>query len=193
MKRDPVLFRPANMQDCYLIARLYSISSDGVADYVWSTLAEPGQDLLDVGRRRYEREDSDFSYRNCTMAEVDGEIAGMLVAFPIHTDPDSEPEKDPVLAPFSKLEEDNSYYICGVALFKDFRGNGIGSQFMQLAELKAKELGLGKTSLIVFEKNKGALRLYERLGYRETARELIVPHPLIHVDGEAILMVKELT
>ena len=187
-----VHFRPAGKQDCGDIARLYAISSDGVANYVWSTLAEPGEDPADVGRRRYEREDTQFSYRNCTIAEVDGATAGMLVAFPINVDPEAEPETDPVLAPFSKLENDDSYYICGVALFERYRGNGIGSHFMRLAEEKANALGLEKTSLIVFEQNQGAKRLYERIGYKETAREKVVPHPLIHVDGDAILMVKQL-
>ena len=64
---------------------------------------------------------------------------------------------------------------------------------MQLAEEKAKALGLEKSSLIVFEQNQGATRLYERLGYKETARAKVVPHPLIHFDGDAILMVKQLS
>lgn len=68
-------FRPACVDDCARIAALYRISSDGVADYIWTTLARPGQDILDVGRQRYERENSAFSYRNCTIAEVDGAVA----------------------------------------------------------------------------------------------------------------------
>lgn len=187
-----VNFRPARKEDCATIARLYSISSDGVADYVWTQLAEPGENILDVGRRRYEREDSVFSFRNCTIAEVDGKIAGMLVAFPMQVDPAAEPDSDPVLAPFSRLEEDGSYYICGVAVFEQYRGRKIGSRFMQLAESRARELGLNKISLIVFEQNEGAWRLYDRLGYREAKRETIVPHRLIHFDGDAILMVKTL-
>ena len=100
-------FRPASKVDCGDIASLYSISSDGVADYIWTKLAEPGEDILDVGRRRYEREGLAFSYQNCTIADIDGQRVGMMVAFPMHVDP-SEQEDDPVLVPYSKLEEDNS-------------------------------------------------------------------------------------
>jgi ribosomal protein S18 acetylase RimI-like enzyme len=64
---------------------------------------------------------------------------------------------------------------------------------MQLAETHAIAKGLQKLSLIVFEQNAGAKRLYDRLGYREVAREAIVPHPLIHYSGDAILMVKEIS
>lgn len=63
-------FRPAEKSDCRAIAFLYSISSDGVADYIWTKLAQPGEDILDVGRRRYEREDTLFSYQNCTVVIV---------------------------------------------------------------------------------------------------------------------------
>jgi len=183
--------RPARKEDCRTIAALYSISSDGVADYIWTQLAEPGEDILAVGQRRYEREGTLFSYENCTIIEIDGRIAGMLVAFPMHVDPSGE-ETDPVLAPYSRLEEDNSYYICGMALFPEHRGGGIGTRLLALGEEDARASGLQKTSLIVFEQNAGAKRLYDRSGYKEVKREAVYPHPLIHHTGDAILMVKGL-
>ena len=192
MDSAEVRYRPASKAECGIVARLYSISSDGVADYIWSKLAAPGEDLLEVGRRRYEREGTDFSYENCTMAEIGGEVAGMLVAFPMTVDPEADSEADPVLVPFDRLEEDNSYYICGVAMLPEHRGRGVGSRLMALAEEQAQMLGFGKLSLIVFEQNVAAHRLYQRLGYKEVAREPVVPHPLIHFTGDAILMVKHI-
>jgi ribosomal protein S18 acetylase RimI-like enzyme len=183
--------RPAVRSDAAAIAALYRISSDGVADYIWSKLAGPGEDLLSVGRRRYERENTPFSYQNCTIVESGGAVAGMLVAFPMAVDP-GHVEEDPVLAPYGALEEDESYYVCGVALFPEHRGRGLGTRLMGIAETEAIARGLAKTSLIVFEANEGAKRLYERLGYRETARAAIVPHPLIRHTGDAVLMVKRL-
>ena len=185
-----VIFRAARKTDCRMIAKLYSISSDGVADYIWTTLAGPGESILDVGQRRYEREGTPFSYENCTIVEVDGGIAGMLIAFPMHVDPNEPGTDDPVLAPYAKLEEDNSYYICGIAILLPFRGRGIGSALLQRAEKDAVSRGYDKTSLIVFEENRGAKRLYDRFGYAEVARAAIVTHPLIHHSGDAILMVK---
>ena len=184
--------RPARKSDCPAIAALYRISSDGVADYIWTKMAEPGEDILKVGQRRYEREESLFSYCNCHVVESDGEVIGMLVAFPMHVDPAEEEETDPVLSPYSKLEEDNSYYICGMALIPEHRGTGIGTQLLQLAEQHARQNGFSKLSLIVFEQNVGAKHLYDRFGYKEVKREAIYPHPLIHYSGDAILMVKSL-
>ena len=188
-----ITFRPAEKPDSREIALMYRIASDGVADYIWSTFAQPGEDLLDVGQRRYEREDTDFSYQNCTMAVANDEVVGMLVAFPMHANEDPDPDMDPVLAPYFILEEANSYYVCGVAVLPDQRGQGIGSRFMALAEKHAMGEGLSKTSLIVFEKNVRAKQLYERLGYVEKKREQIVPHELIRYTGDAVLMVKGLS
>lgn len=183
--------RPARKADCRRIAQLYRISSDGVADYVWSRLAAPGEDLLEVGRRRYEREGTPFSYRNCRLVELHGEVIAMLVAFPMHVDPDDR-ESDPVLVPYRVLEEDASYYVCGMAVEAAHRGRGIGSALLRDAEREARARGLAKLSLIVFEQNAGAVRLYLRNGYAERARHPVVPHPLIHYTGDALLMVKTL-
>jgi ribosomal protein S18 acetylase RimI-like enzyme len=186
-------YRPAEKADCRAIAQLYSISSDGVADYVWSKLAASGEALVDVGARRYAREDSVFSYRNCTVATLGSEVIGMLVAYPLNAGcGGDDSEADPVLAPYGKLEEDGSYYVCGVAVFPEYRGKGIGTDFLQLAERQARQQGKRKLSLIVFAENSGAKRLYERLGYREKLREPVVPHPLIRCSGDALLMVKAL-
>ncbi len=183
--------RPARKSDCRRIAELYRISSDGVADYVWTKLAQPGEDILDVGRRRYEREGTPFSYENCKMVELDGEVIGMLVAFPMEVD-EVRQETDPVLVPYSMLEEDRSYYICGMAVEEGHRGKGVGRALLNEAERTCRQMGFSKLSLIVFEQNVGARRLYERVGYVERRRHPVVPHPLIHYTGDALLMVKEL-
>jgi len=191
MLESTYTLRPARKSDCRRIAELYRISSAGVADYIWAKLAEPGEDVLDVGRRRYEREGTRFSYENCKMVELGGSVVGMLVAFPMEVD-EGYVETDPVLAPYGALEEDQSYYVCGMAVDPEHRRKGIGRTLMAEAERTCRELGLRKLSLIVFEKNADARRLYERLGYVEKGRHPVFPHPLIHYTGDALLMVKEL-
>jgi ribosomal protein S18 acetylase RimI-like enzyme len=190
---DRVVFRPARKEECRTIARLYSISSDGLSDYIWTSLAGPGEDILDVGEKRYSNEELLFSYKNCLVAEHEGGIMGMLVAFPMHLpeNPGADAEIDPVLIPYTILEKDNSYYIMGVAVFPEYRGKGIGTRFLELAAGKALEYGLPQLSLIVFEQNEGAKRLYERHGFYEIMREGVVPHELIHYTGCALLMVKD--
>ena len=185
------LVRPARKSECRRIAELYRISSDGVADYIWTKLAQPGEDILDVGRRRYEQEGTPFSYQSCKMVELHGSVVGMLVAFPMTVDEEYK-EADPVLVPYSVLEEDRSYYICGMAVDEEYRGEGIGTGLLDEAERSGRRLGFRKLSLVVFEQNVRARRWYERHGFVEKLRHPVVPHPLLHYTGDALLMVKEL-
>ena len=185
-----VNFRPARRKDCMTIARLFQISSEGVADYVWSQYDCPGMSLLEIGAQRYARENTDFSYRNCLLAVRDGRTVGMLHSFPIAAG--GEAASDPVLRPYSELELPGSLYISSLAVFPQHRGQGIGRRLLQAAHRKAQLSGHANASLICFEGNEGAMRLYRREGYRPVARRAIVPHPMIPHEGDAVLMARSI-
>lgn len=190
---DQPTFRAGRRGDARVIAELYRMAAGGVADYIWDGLRQPGDDVLDVGERRFARDGEDFSYRNATLAERDGGVIGLLHAYPMFVDPEFDPAGiDPVLRPAAELEEDASYYIAGLALRPDCRSQGVGTALMDVAEAQARDRGLEKLSLIAFEENAGSVRLYLRLGFAITDRRALVPHPMIHYGGDALLMVKRL-
>src|SRR5919107_5729412 len=85
MNEPGVTFRPATKGDSLRIAELFSISSDGVVDYVWSTLAPdyPGLAPVEIGAVRYAGEEGNFSYTNCVVAEREGEVIGQLCTYPV--------------------------------------------------------------------------------------------------------------
>lgn len=191
------LIRPAVKADALAIAKLFLISSDGLAAHIWSKSVQPDEALEAVGARRYAREGVDFSFENCLIAESDGELAGMLHSFAMHEAPNgapaAEPEADPVLMPYLELEDYGSFYVSGLAVVEKFRGLGLGTQLMAEAETRARALGLPRVSLICFERNEGAQRLYKRLGYRALMRRAVVPHPMLRYgDGDAVLLAKEI-
>ena len=70
--------------------------------------------------------------------------------------------------------------------------SGCGVEVDGVGRTTGVQKKLNKLSLIVFEQNAGAKRLYERLGYREVARKAIYPHPLVHFTGDAILMARDI-
>ena len=190
-----VSIRPAIKDDARAIAELYQIAAEGVADYVWATLADdyPGLSGVEIGAARYARANELFSYENCFIAEVDRRIVGLSMGFVTVADGEPLPDDfDPVLRPYAELEEDGSLYIAGLATYEGFRGQGIGTPLMERTELRAREEGRPSLSLIVFEANTDAKRLYDRLGFKEKDRRAIIPHPLIHVTGDALLMVRPL-
>ena len=54
-------------------------------------------------------------------------------------------------------------------------------------------MGRPRVSLICFEANTNAMRLYRSEGYRDFDRRPIVPHPDLHyTDGEAVLLACDL-
>ena len=187
-------FRAATTEDCYELASLFRIASSGVADYMWSTLAPkyPGLTPLEIGARRFAREEGNFSFRNCVVAEQDGVVIGMLFTFSIEEghEADNEPT-DPILKPYEELEVAGSFYICALALFPGFRGRGVGTKMLSIAREQARQRGFSTLSLLVFEQNEGALRLYERSGFEVSGRAPVVPHELIDHTGDVLLLVSE--
>jgi len=186
-----ITIRQAAREDCARIARLYMIASDGVAEYIWSRVDDPDSSLLEIGERRYAREGAALSYQNCLVAENDGSVVGMMLSYPMvgRDSDDGFSEPDPVLAPYAELEDRGSLYVAALAMFHEHRRLGIGTGLLAEARRRARALGLERLSLICFEKNTKALRLYERIGFRELARHPVVPHPFLNYrEGDAILL-----
>ena len=206
---ERVIIRPARPADCGDIARLFLLSSDGLAEYIWGQAGPEGASLLGIGRQRYAREGVAFSYQNCLVAEQHGKVIAMLHSFVIPpkdkagdeaaNDPANDPandngeEAEPVLQPYAELEDPGSLYVSGMAVYPEHRGRGLGRELMAQAQARAKELDLPRISLICFEDNETAMRLYRRLGYVEVDRRPVVPHPSLHYSaGDAVLLVRGL-
>jgi ribosomal protein S18 acetylase RimI-like enzyme len=187
-----VVLRPARRGDCRRIAELFRVSSDGVADYVWSTLQAdyPGASLIEIGERRYARENTAFSYQNCLVVEQHGAVIAMLHAYVIAASEgaSAHADVDPVLRPYAELEAPGSLYISGIAVAPEWRNQGLGTRLLAAARERARRLGCPSLSLICLAQNAGARRLYEREGFTAIDRREIVPHPMIHGTGEALLM-----
>ena len=193
------IIRPATVKDARDIASLIAISSDGVAVIEWTEAAvTEGVEPLDIGERTYRNPDGNYSWRNCTIVEKNGKVAGMLLTFGMPVAEARDPRQRPtiddanVFAPYMYLEEPDSWYVCGVALYPEHRGQGLGTRLMQLVNEQARQNGFEKVSLVAFAQNEGSVRLYQRLGYEIVDRAPIIPHPLIHHEGEALLMVSRL-
>lgn len=184
---DKPTYRPAQKSDSRFIAEMIDVSSDGIALIDWTETAQAvgNKNALAVGAEKYSSDKGDYSYRNCYIAELSGRMAGMLLSFAMNArepgDIVSAPPFDgtDVFAPYKYLEEPDSWYICGVAVTPEHRGRGIGRELMQIARLQAIKHDYARLSLVVFEENRRALRLYKDLGYMVIKRAPIVPHPLI--------------
>ena len=188
-----VVFRPARHDDAHEIARFFQITSEGGADYIWSLIAQPGEDLLEVGAARYAREGVNFSYENCLIAEHQGRVIGMMHSYVMRHDPHAEPVTDPVLAPYADMEIPDTLYISSLALDEGWRNQGLGATFLQAAQARCDALGLDGLSLIDYAANTGARRFYERHGFHIVKTCQITPHPLFRVTWQSYLMSRPVT
>jgi ribosomal protein S18 acetylase RimI-like enzyme len=188
-------FRPATIDDAASLADLVQFASEGMALYLWTKAARPGQDPWDAGRERARRETGAFSYRNAVLCEVDGQVAAGLVGYPLPDRP--EPMRDDMPAMFVPLQElenlaPGTWYVNVLAAYPEHRGHGLGTALLGIAETLARDAGRRGLSIIVSDANTGARRLYERCGYREIARRAKVKNGWEAAGSEWILLTREL-
>ena len=72
------------------------------------------------------------------------------------------------------------------------RGKGIGGLLLAYAESLARSSGNTQLSLIVFDQNLGARRLYERFGFHAVAQRPIIKEDWVCESSHSVLMVKSL-
>lgn len=76
-------------------------------------------------------------------------------------------EKDESLGILWSLKySENTLFIADFLVYDQFRGKGYGKESLKLLETQAKELGLSKIMLHVFQFNSSAYHLYEHMGYK---------------------------
>lgn len=169
--------RNATPEDADTLAKLINYAGEGLPYYLWEKMAEAGETPWDVGRRRAQREEGSFTYKNATVADVDGEAAACLIGYVIGDEPVPIDETmPPMFVPLQELENLalSTWYVNVLAAQPHFRGQGIGTRLMDVAEQRAKDAGCAGLSIIVSDANTGARRLYERCGCVERATRPMV-------------------
>jgi ribosomal protein S18 acetylase RimI-like enzyme len=194
---DAITVRPAKKADASDIALLVNIATHGGPAQRWAAdeRVKDAYDPAEIGRLSVLGEEAPFSWRNATMAEADGEIAGMLMGY---REPDeAEPLPDdlpPFLRPIYELEAEAAgcWYIAMLGVHLGWRGRGVGSRLLDVAETKGEATAARGLALISEDLNAGARRLYARRGFAIRSRRKMVRFPGGGPAGEDwLLMVKD--
>ena len=186
--------RRATKEDGRALAELVDIAGDGIPSHLWSRSAKAGQSPVEVGVERVSRENANFSYRNAVVTEVEGTVAAMMLAYRL---PDEQADVNlddlpDLIRPLVELELEvpGSFYINALAAYPEYRGLGLGTRLLEAAHTLASKAGCETLSLEVFSQNKGAVRLYERHGYKTLASLPVEPHPSHPHGGDVVLMTR---
>jgi ribosomal protein S18 acetylase RimI-like enzyme len=122
------------------------------------------------------QENTHYSYRNTFIAELDGEIAGMMIAVDGKNYRFQRENMYPQLkglfdVAFGKgweeMEDEakaGEYYIDSLAVSLPYRNQGVGTALIEKAKEMAREKGIGVVTLAVEPENR-AKRLYQQLGF----------------------------
>lgn len=177
MELDPPL-RTARTDDALALAELVNMAGEGLPLYLWTKMAEPGEDPWLVGQRRAQRDNASFSHKNAVVMEEAGRVVAGLIGYRLPDVPDPI-DYETMPAMFIGMQElenlaPRTWYVHVVAAVPEMRGRGIGTKLLSLAEELARETESSGMSIIVADSNEGARRLYERVGYREAGRRRAV-------------------
>ncbi len=186
--------RPATFRDATHLAALVDIAGEGLATYFWGQMADVGQSPFEIGRMRAQRDTGSFTWRNAHVAEVDGDIAGALVGYRIAESAADEDLADvpDIIRPLAELEAlaPGHWYVNVLAVFPEYRGRGIGRALLDRADAIGKAEAPAGMTIIVASENEGAVRLYERCGYRTVSRRPVFPFPGWGRGGDWVLLTK---
>lgn len=184
--------RRATAADAAALADLINMAGEGLPHYFWQEMAEEGEDPWELGRRRQAKKAEQGQV--FVVDEGAGAIAALTgyqtPAVPVVIADDAPP----MFRPLHELENLalSSWYVNVLAAYPEQRGRGHGSRLLGLAEDIARELGLSAMSIIVADQNTGARRLYQRIGYVETARRVMVKETWQCDSDQWVLLIKQL-
>ncbi|MEH6471759.1 MAG: GNAT family N-acetyltransferase [Halopseudomonas sp.] len=188
--------RRATPADAADLALLIDLAGEGLPHYLWSLQCEPGGEPILIGVERAGRASGGFSYNNAHVVEIDHQLAGMLLGYRLD---DPEPlaglEQSPAqVRPLLELEAEvpGSWYINAIATGESFRGCGVATELMALADQLGRQSGATELSLIVASDNATAMRLYRQLGFQPQARRALQVWLGCAHDGDWVLMTKRL-
>ena len=186
--------RPAIAADALALAELVNMAGEGLAYHAWAKLAAPGEDPWEVGRRRAARDTGSFSWRNATVVESGGTVAGCLIGYvlPAKPEPIDYTTMPPMFVPLQELENlaPSRWCVNVLAVYPEHRGRGLGTQLLALADRKSAEAGADGLSITVSDSNAGARRLYERVGCQEVAQRAMVKEDWRNPGLNWVLLVK---
>ncbi len=175
--------RKATINDAPLIAKVVAmaIGEDGVRHYC-------GYDHQSVLEEIARLENSQYSYRNTLVAEIDGISAGAAVAY---DGADLYKLRDVTLKHIfdrtgktHNIEDEtdaSEVYLDSIAVLPEFRGLGIGKKLLlALKEIAFKEYGKNLGLLVDFE-NPDAERLYKSVGFERMNVKDFLGHKMWHL------------
>ena len=181
-----MIIREATREDSWAIANVVLLAIGVNIEHLELHTSPFNYELI---KTLAEREDSQYSYKNCYVCEVDGAVVGAVCSY------DGSRLYELRKALFEELQrkgttlnkkitdecESGELYIDSLAVFKEYRGRGIAKALISRVEEKSRELKIPVLGLLVDNENPNAAKLYTSLGFRPINIREFMEIPMIHM------------
>lgn len=175
-----ISIRKASAEDAPLIALVLAMALGG----------DESHPLFDIFCRMAQRDDSQYSWRNTFVAEIDGAAAGAIVGYDGARlyelrRPLEEAIRD-INGGVFNIEDETSageFYIDSLAILPQYRGMGIAKSLMEYVRERVFAEGFDKVGLIVDYGNPRAEGLYESIGFKRVNPTTFLGHDMWHMQA----------
>ena len=178
-----VEFRRAAVDDAAIVAHIVAMAFG--EDLTRRLCGDAGETLFEELVRR---DDTQYSYRNVLVCEVDGEVVGAVCGYDgarLHEL--RAPVLETILMRCGAMPEvadetsAGEFYLDTLGVLPQVRGRGLGAELIRRMRDEAFAEGHECVSLLVDEDNRAAERLYERLGFRRSDEVDLLGHKMFRM------------
>ncbi|MEG1573890.1 MAG: N-acetyltransferase [Bacteroidales bacterium] len=182
------IIRDASLEDAEDIAKIIMLAfySD-----LCNTISNGNGDsgAFDLLKELASLPDSQYSYRNTIICEVDGKTAGGICGYDggklhvLRKQLIASLQKRGWRTPDNLTDEtkEGEFYLDSLAVYPDFRGMRIASDLIDAATARAARMGFHYAGLLVDIENPEAEKLYTRLGFSRIDTTLFLGHSMYHM------------
>ena len=175
-----ISIRKASAEDAPLIALVLAMAMGG----------DESHPLFDIFCRMAQREDSQYSWRNTFVAEIDGAAAGAIVGYDgARLYELRRPLEEAIMdinGGVFNIEDETSageFYIDSLAILPQYRGMGIAKSLVEYVRERVFAEGFDKVGLIVDYGNPRAEGLYESIGFKKVNPTTFLGHDMGHMQA----------
>lgn len=185
--KEAILIRQGLPEDAPTIAGLMMTAwGDGICDYLQGE-NHNREDLHELLTMICRRENTQYSYRNALLAQVDGTTVGLALSYDggrlVELRwPTIVALKEIFHREISLVDETQAgeLYLDALGVSPNFRCRGIGSALLRSTQRKAERLGL-PVGLLVDIENEQARRVYLKNSFQELEDRLVGPFEMRHM------------
>lgn len=168
-----VTIRAAHSSDAPAIAELMNMAGEGMPMAFWDEVSSPGEAALNTGATRCALDEGVFSWRHSVMAELHGEVAGMILVHDMSDVPNTISEEvHPLFRPLVLLSnlDRSARAVNTLATYPKYRRGGVATALLKHVEdAKGDDL-----SLITSDVNGEGQAFCKTFGYAPTANTPII-------------------